>query len=244
MARSELTRLVFVLLLLAAPHGHAQSWQSRLEDGSQVYVDPSTNRATVQSPQGVVTPLWDGVHRLEDGSTIIIRSGVMVPNTEIVRLRREGSIEPGGQFVEGVSPCLTLVRKVCGLHDECGGQRSCDHAKQLHGIELEEERERSSRSLMQTPLQCVEALEDEAFFMPCGLSRREPSQTPCQRLVDRVCGSRYQCADVRGCSLAKQLRDMEHRERLTSVNPEAVTVSGKQCHSASADTDLFAPCSR
>ena len=243
MFRAEVMRVLLVILLLTASHASAQSWQSRLQDGSRVEVDPRTNRATVQSAQGVVTPLWDGVHKLEDGSTIIIRSGVMVPNTEVVRLRREGRAEPGG-FVKGVSSCLTLVRKVCGLHDECLDQQSCDHAKQLRSIELEEEREHSSRSLMQTPSQCVEALEDEAFFVPCGPGRREASATPCQRLVDSVCGSQNQCADVRGCSLAKQLRDMEHRERLTSVNPEAVTDSGKQCRSVSGEADLFSACAR
>ena len=245
MTRADLFRLLFAALLLAAPSVYGQ-WESRLQDGRRIEVDPRSNRATVQSPEGVVTPLWDGVHRLEDGSTVIVREGLMVPNIDILRLRREAPGQTGRQFVvQRASPCVTLVRKVCGLYEECAAQGACSHAKQLRAIELEEQREHAtaySGALMETPSQCAEALQDEEFFVPCGLRRRERSETSCQRLVARVCGSRNQCGDRPGCPLAKQLMDMEHQERLTSINAEAITDAGRHCRDVSTDREIFAPC--
>lgn len=231
----------------AAAVAQAPSWQGRLQDGSRVEVDPSTNRAIVYRRQGVATQLWDGVHRLEDGSSITVRSGVMVPNTEVIRLRQ--GIERTGPFaVTRASPCVVLVRKVCGLHDECAGHPACDHARQLHGIEQDEARDRAasgeSSPFMQTPAQCAQAAQDETFFVPCDVRRPGPSPTPCERLVTKVCGTRNQCADREGCSLATQLSDNEHRDRLASRDPEQITDAGRQCTEAFADKEMFAPCGR
>jgi hypothetical protein len=248
MTRSDLALVLLVVLATIAPCALGQSWSSRLQDGSRIEVDPRTNRAMVYSPSGVVTPLWDGVHRLEDGSSITVRSGIMVPNREVLELRQGVPAGPGPAFVAGhSSPCVILVRKVCGLHEECAGHPACSYAKQLRGIELDEQREgpaSSSGGVLETPTQCADALKDEEFFVPCGLRRRDRSPTACQRLVDRVCGMGNQCANNSGCRLARQLMEMEYQDRLKSVNPEAITDSGRQCQQSAADKDLFAPCER
>jgi hypothetical protein len=248
MTSPNLALVLLVALAATAPCALGQAWTSRLQDGSRIEVDPRTNRAMVYSPNGVVTPLWDGVHRLEDGSSVTVRSGVMVPNREVLELRQGAPAAPGPGFVAGhSSPCVTLVRKVCGLHQECAAQSACSYAKQLRSIELDEQREGSesfSGGLLETPSQCADALQDEEFFVPCRLRRRDRSPTVCQRLVDEVCGMRNQCANSSGCPLARQLMEMEYQDRLSSVNPEAITNSGRQCQGAFADKDLFTPCER
>jgi hypothetical protein len=232
MTRPNLALVLLVALAITAPCALGQAWTSRLQDGSRIEVDPRTNRAMVYSPNGVVTP---------------VRSGVMVPNREVLELRQGAPATPGRAFVAGhSSPCVTLVRKVCGLHEECAAQPACSYAKQLRSIELDEQRggPGSSGGLLETPSQCADALQDEEFFVPCGLRRRDRSPTACQRLVDKVCGTGNQCANSSGCPLARQLMEMEYQDRLSSVNPEAITDSGRQCQGAFADKDLFAPCER
>ncbi len=237
------------LALLVDGALHAQTWQGQLQDGSRVQVDPNTNRPVVSSPRGAVTPLWDGVHRLQDGTSITVRDGVMVPNREVIELRRGPPAATTQSFpASGAPPCTVLVRKVCGLSDQCAGMAACAHARQLRGIGLEEERESAAtgvtRGFMQTPAQCAEALRDEAFFMPCRQRIQGDMSTPCGQLVNKVCGTGNQCAGQPGCALARQLFDMEYQDRLKSLQPERVTDSGKQCRQAVSDTQTFAPCGR
>ena len=54
------------VLLMALPVS-AADWQAERYGGGQITVDPDTNRATLNR-NGVETPLWDGVHRLEDAA--------------------------------------------------------------------------------------------------------------------------------------------------------------------------------
>ena len=196
-----------------------------------------------------MTPLWDGVHRLQDGSSITVRDGVMVPNREVLELRRDAPRKAPRPFaVSEAPPCVVLVRKVCGLNDECADEKTCAHARQLHAIRLEEEGELAASGVSsvvpQTPLQCEEALEDEKFFVPCKRQARGRTPTPCGQLLDKVCGNRDQCADEAGCTLAGQLFEMEYRERVQSFRPEHVTDSGKQCRDAFGDEQLFPSCAR
>jgi len=248
MFRICISCISIVVVWAAAAVAQAPAWQGRLQDGSRVEVDPMTNRATVYGRQGRATQLWDGVHRLEDGSSITVRSGVMVPNRGVIELR-EGSRQHTRPLAgSGASPCLVLVRKVCGLYDECDGHPACAHARQLQNIERDEAQDRlalgESSPFMQTPAQCAQAAQDEAFFVPCGVRRRGASPTPCGRLVTKVCGPRNQCADRDGCSLASQLAENEYRDRLASRDPEQITDSGRQCSEAVADKEMFAPCGR
>jgi hypothetical protein len=240
-----ITRFASIALLaLAALPAHAdpQTWERRLQDGSSLQVDPTTRRPIVTGKEGVPRQLWDGVHRLEDGSTVTVRSGVIVPTLEMVEGQR-----PLPLPVEGTSPCLVLMRKACGLHDECRGRESCGHAQQLAQNERDEDAEYRASSLsggglMQTTRQCQEALADEEFFKACDLPQRGPVATPCERLVDRVCGKAGGCNGSQSCGPAQQLLKEEYRERAESEYPDALTATSGQCNQALRDQQFFTAC--
>jgi hypothetical protein len=238
---------VFAISLVAmAPGIFAQSWESRLQDGSRIRVDPGSNRATVTNRKGAETQLWDGIHRLHDGNTIEIRQGVMVPNESLLQHRR-GISARRPSVVQGVSACIVLERKLCGLHGECTTHEACTHARQLLQFETQEKLEKkagTSFSYEQIPTQCQAALDDENLFKPCPVQRLTKKPSLCEQLVERVCGAKDQCNDRPGCAPAKQLFKMENEERITSFNPETATYTTGQCRMALRDVELFAPCTR
>jgi hypothetical protein len=238
--------ILAVLALLAAVPASAQTqpWQGQLKDGRSVQVDPATRRATVPGPGGAATQLWDGVHRLENGSTITVRSGVVVPTQQML----EGPAPAPMPVTEaGPSPCLVLLRKTCGLHDECRSQDACGHAIQLLRIEQDERTEARNTGFygspqLETTRQCQEGLEDEDFFKACDQPQRGTVLTPCERLVDRACGPTGRCESALACGAARQALDAEYRERAASAYPDALTESSAQCNQALRDTEFFAPC--
>ena len=169
--------------------GNKAPWQAQLRGGGQVLVDPQTNRATVRGPNGYETQLWDGVHRLSDGTELTVREGRIVPNQDMMR-RRDFTPEPGltGEPVPnpGVvgpsttpdfkppqsavldsSPCALLVRQACGRDDACAEETKCSAARQLVDMAAEEKaRSADPQALTSTELKCREALTD-SFFAPC-----------------------------------------------------------------------------
>ncbi len=162
-------------LLLTVIQAHAD-WRAELATGGQVRVDPATNRATV-TRGGVTTPLWDGVHRLKDGSAITVRSGQVVPNAGILRERHprpperkpDAAREWVGQPIVGASPCERLVRRVCGGHAECARAPACAPARHLLVEERRERRESPTPDRMTySSGQCRLAAGDTAFFRACG----------------------------------------------------------------------------
>jgi hypothetical protein len=232
-------------VLLCAQATLGESWQSRLQDGSRVEVDPRTNRATVIGKSGVATPLWDGVHRLENGSTVTIREGIIVPNVGILESRRGQLPDQGSFVVEGASPCIILQRKVCGLHDECGGKEACTQAKQLVQFDQEEIKERrtgSAFTFRQMPTQCRQGLQDESWFAACETRQIGETLTLCEELVTKTCGARNSCIGQPSCSMARQLMEMEYQERLSSFDPDAETFSTGQCRKAFWDEKSFYGC--
>ena len=87
----------------------------RLQQGDVVTVDPETNRATV-TRGGTTTPMWDGTHRMQDGSVLIINRGIAVPNMNTLepdRLPLPEAEEWEGAPIAGYSPCEKLARRVC-----------------------------------------------------------------------------------------------------------------------------------
>ena len=112
-------RVLFVFWSLCCWQAVHAQWTSQLEAGGTVSVDPTTNRATV-TRDGVSTPLWDGVHRLQDGSAVTVRSGQVVPNEAILRARKpqppptDQAESWVGIPIVGASPCEQLVQRVCG----------------------------------------------------------------------------------------------------------------------------------
>ena len=163
--------LLLMVLLLPGARLSAAEWSSSLLDGSTVTVDPRTNRATV-TRGGVTTPLWDGSHRMQDGSQLIIRGGVATPNTAIIESSRLPRQPETGEWedapIVGYSPCEQLVRMVCGRQDQCMDAESCGFARQLLDMESEERAASHNRNLMTfTSGQCMQVQDDREFFLPC-----------------------------------------------------------------------------
>jgi len=162
------------LLLALSGILQAAEWSAPLKSGGTVTVDPETNRATVRR-NGMETQLWDGIHQLEDGSTLTIRSGTAVPNKDILRARKLPSEpEPSeaerwlGTPIVGYSPCERLVRRVCGVNQACGSSKGCDPARQLLSIEQNERKANDSPNYT-TPAsgQCQQADRDRDYFVTC-----------------------------------------------------------------------------
>ena len=261
--------VVAVCLLFTAPPQWSQAagWSAPLVGGGEVRVDPRTNRATVLRG-GVETQLWDGTHRLQDGSTLIIRSGQAVPNAAILGSRRlPGQPERPraeqwvGVPIVGYSPCERLVRRVCGLSQECSSVQACEPARQLLGMEQQERKANDNPNYMtHASGQCQEADQDKAFFVSCGQAIPgqavlSPGQTgevaghrppsACELLVDKVCGLQGDCSAQTACHAAQQLLQMA---RETSADQGGGTGSGvnptePQCVEALSDAGFFKPCS-
>jgi hypothetical protein len=166
----KFTAIVALLLLLAVPL-QASAWSSSLSGGRGDVTIYNDNRATVRQG-GVERPLWDGTHRLEDGSTLIIHNGIAVPNPASLESRRQ-LLPPKpeaweGMRIVGTSPCEQLERKVCGPENECLDTEACPATRQLVDREWEERRASHNTGYM-TPTsgQCQQAMDDQEFFVRC-----------------------------------------------------------------------------
>ncbi len=162
--------LITALAALFLLPAHAGGWTSTLEDGATVTVDPDTNRATVNR-NGVETPLWDGAHRLQDGSSLITNHGIAVPNVSIIESRRQPPPETEEWEdinIVGYSPCEKLVQQVCGQQGQCADVEACDLARQLLKMETQERDGSRNRNLMTyTSGQCLKAIKDKENFASC-----------------------------------------------------------------------------
>jgi len=238
--RGWLPLLVACLLIAAMGPVRADSWTGTLRDGSILKVDPASRRA-MRYYKGGVAPLWDGAHRLEDGSVVIVRDGQAVPTESMMR---SWAGEPGSEPSLRTRHCDQLVRKVCGFHDECRQSQPCILARQLLSMEREQQRRTpiAAGSWPHIPSSngCQNALANPAFPV-CGFSTPGSEQTACGKLVERVCGDADQCAAHQACNPARQLLQMESDERLRSADPAALTPTGAECEKA-MDNAFFAPC--
>lgn len=217
------------LVLLLEPSAQASDWTGALGDGSELRVDPRTRRA-IQVEGEQTRPLWDGVHRLEDGSVVIIRGGTAVPTQEMLR-----AWEGGAPAVEAPAdrPCEQLERRVCGHDNACRTSAACLSARSLLNSEREAQRRApfgaGARPATEYSSRCQAALGDSEF-PPCASALGGPST--CQALVMQVCGEDGRCASGPACAPARQLRDQETAERAASPGPDALTPSGVQCQEA------------
>jgi hypothetical protein len=148
----------------------ANDWNARLSDGSGVEVDASTHRAW-RLEDGRRTPLWDGVHRLEDGSVVIVRDGVAVPNPAMLETWNEALPRRPDVTERESDVCRELVRRVCGEGEAenatCAGSEPCRLARELlkmsaESLPLEAEIQAESS----VGAQCREAMTNP-FFAPC-----------------------------------------------------------------------------
>jgi len=173
--KTTVNTLLFLVSLLAAQMVTAADTNYNLQEGGAVNVDPDTNRATV-TRGGVTTPLWDGAHRMQDGSVLIINRGVAVPNRsmqEPEQLPPPEVQEWEGAPIVGYSPCEKLVRRVCGKEDQCGGSEGCNLAGQLLDMEQEERTASEDRNRMTySSGQCLNVVTNTELFARCAQQDR------------------------------------------------------------------------
>ena len=239
------TTSIFAILtfaLLYTTQGSAQSWTKGLEDGGVVSVDPQTNKATVYTGKGS-TQLWDGAHRLNDGTVIIVQDGIVtsgVDSTAPHPLAPVAEDEAAQPLTS--SACVELVIKVCGFNGECKDEPGCSPARQLMQLEKDEAWQTRSNGPNTTSVQCREALENEQFFARCTIVQTTEKPTACQNLVASVCGSENQCSEAPACSPAQQLLAMETQERLASRSPDRPTYTSKKCAESMTKSEFFSAC--
>jgi len=233
-----------VLLLLSLSPVRAAddpgAWSRATQQGRAITIDPRTHRATVSGADGQDRPLWDGVHRLDDGRTLIIRSGVVVEDVDMSASRHAPMVIH--EDADSVSPCVALGRRVCGLNGECAEAAACGLARQLLRFEEEERRERPDIPPQTVLRQCRDALNNPATFPGCPANAALSEDSPCRALLRRVCGKDNQCGGTPACKAATQLADMEIEERLSAAQPELNPRSAGQCTQALLDQDFFVPC--
>jgi hypothetical protein len=185
--------------------------------------------------------MWDGVHRLDDGSVVIIRGGTAVPTESMLRSWEGGA--PTVDQLEG-RPCEQLERRVCGPSNECRATAACLSARSLLNAEREAQRRApigaGARPETAAAADCAAALKDPKFPR-CGGNIANAGPSPCQTLVDRVCGADGRCQGGTACPPARQLLDQETHEQESISRPDAMTPSGAQCREALGNT-FFAPC--
>ncbi|MCM8921677.1 MAG: hypothetical protein LC540_16690 [Candidatus Thiodiazotropha sp.] len=228
-------RMITILLLLSPFTTLAEpfSWQGQLQDGSQISVDPNTNKVT-RTAEGETTPLWDGVHNLNNGAVIIVRDGVVVKDRVILEAQRAQEQDRLN------AACMQLVKKVCGTHNECDAHPACNPSRQLLAMEHNELNSSWSGALLESSTHCLEALGNEAYFQVCDkhLPGRE---TPCEKLQVKVCGIENQCDNREACDAAMQLTSMEQQDQHRV--PGGFTYASAQCRDALvSESDYFQAC--
>jgi len=238
---THLTITLICLVTLAPIQTLGQGWTKGLEHGGVVKIDPSTNRATIYNDQGS-TQLWDGTHRLENGSVIIVEDGVVKSGGgEVQRSTAPVTPEPGTPRA-GSSTCVELVIKVCGFNGECRNAEACSPARQLMQLEKEEAWQTHSQGPNETSAECRKALSNESYFARCENQPLSDAPTSCEKLVSRVCGDDAKCSEASGCPPARQLLAMETQERLASRAPDRPTYTSRKCEEALKGSDYFRQC--
>ncbi|MGB5831234.1 MAG: hypothetical protein WBG92_04495 [Thiohalocapsa sp.] len=206
----------------------AETWRGQLQRGGAIQVDPDTHRA-LRDGGGELRPMWDGVHRLDDGSTVIIRDGIAIPTEQMYRAWSRDT-RPQPLFED--RHCNQLVRKTCGFDSSCSNSAACMRARSLLADESREQRDQpfSAGAHPHTAAseQCRLALTDPGYNACPGLEAAM-GNSRCRALVDLVCGASDQCAQTPPCGAATQLLRMETEERLANDDPAALSVTGSQC---------------
>ena len=162
--------VIFILSALMYCAPASADWSSALQGGGTVTVDPDTRRATI-TRDGVTSPLWNGVHRLQDGSAMIVNNGEVVTGVSRDAPRQLPPPQEAdwqGMPIAGYSPCEQLTHRVCGLNNECASSETCNLAQQLLNMERDERSNAKDGSRMTfTSGQCVNAMHDEDYFSRC-----------------------------------------------------------------------------
>ena len=248
-ARPALAWCFVALIALAGNGVTTAGWDTLLDDGQQVSVDLATNRAVIVSGEGAARPLWDGVHRLHDGSTIMVRAGVVVPNAAMQDAR---SLAPGTPAIEDAADvgaaaikagdrgrCDELVLRCCGLQGSCADSEACSLAMQLSQMRHQPCAIHVDH-VGWAEQQCRDALGDAQTFTVCS---REPvlEAVACAALHDRVCSAKPRCARSPACREARELLQLEQAARGQDGAVE-LDVIRSRCVQVLLGQVVFPPC--
>jgi hypothetical protein len=157
-------RVLMAFLLAVVGHlAFAGGATLQMWDGRPVLIQGAGRPVLIETPGGGYRPLLDGVHRLQDGSTVTVRRGV---------LQSQALLEPSrsalrAQQTLALARCRVLVDKVCGRDGACADAQACRAARQLMDLETEEREVVGTSSVTPSGHMCNEALLDEEFFVPC-----------------------------------------------------------------------------
>ncbi len=182
------------LALSSQTAGAGEPWTAPLAGGGQLQVDPRTHQPLI-SRGGQQTQLWDGVHRLQDGSVILVQEGRVVPRQDMLNppstteeaddagptatpATPASPITPATSShtgpLTGTPPCEQLVEKVCGQEIVCWSKPACAAARQLRAMDHEELLTGANPGQgTQTGTQCLEALKN-GYFSPCASQPSPP----------------------------------------------------------------------
>ena len=173
--KSTASLILFLILVLSSHTVLLADPNFRSQQGDVVTVDPDSNRATV-TRDGATIPMWDGAHRMQDGSVLIINRGIAVPNKAILepsQLPPPEAEEWEGAPIAGFSPCEKLSRRVCGKKNQCEKIEGCTLARQLLDMEQDERAASENRNRMTyTSSQCQNVIADAELFPLCAQQYR------------------------------------------------------------------------
>ncbi len=229
MPRYLFSLLLILLVSFAASAGEG-TWRGLLQDGSRITIDPATNKAT-RTMQGETTPLWNGVHRLNNGAVIIVRDGVVVRDETVINAQRAQAHD------RLHAACMQLVTKVCGPHNECQKEPACDPARQLLIMERDELNSNWYGADLESSTLCLEALGNEAYFTPCQDPESDGDTASCERLAEQVCGAGDECDSTQSCRAARQMVAMEQQDLFNA--PGTPSPASGQCREALEQATAF-----
>lgn len=131
--------------------------------GGTVQLDGATQKAELSTPDGRF-PLWDGIHRLQDGSVVRVQSGIVIKDDHVQQHLGTPPYSP--EVARDL--CRELEAKVCGQAGACLSHEPCQAVRQLLQM-IEEDIRRGPVDAPGPSLerQCQEALGRETFFQPC-----------------------------------------------------------------------------
>jgi hypothetical protein len=246
---SVLTLVGIAVVVFPASAIAQTGWSGSLHDGREIVADPRSNKVVIGSGQAQGQPLWDGVHRLSDGSTVTIRAGVMVPNASSSASASENpqaaaTADPAPRPSPPVggpqtTHCDQLVLKTCGMRQACRSLEPCRLATQLRQLR-HQPASASADNRRWAEGQCHEALQDESAYPPCTFEPLLP-ETACQRLVGHVCADKVRCSQAPLCRMARSLQQREQSARANGANA-ALTAIRQQCLDVMCSHAFFPPC--
>ncbi|KOR31440.1 hypothetical protein TI04_00875 [Achromatium sp. WMS2] len=221
---------VISILISVVPCSGISEVQTTSIHGEAVSIDPNTNKPILTK---TATPLWDGVHKLDNGTVITVKDGVVVPNTNLMPNDNSKPLTPT------LSACTDLITKACGTKQGCANTQACSLAKQLKKL-WEEAPYASFPGVANTgQTECQDGLLNPLLFPLCQQDLEIP--TLCKQLVTRSCGPNNECAATTACNAALQLQQLAITDTVETLDTSVIKNHDRDCGEA-FENSFFATC--